>query len=233
MRILIPSSITFISLICGMASILCIVLGILFPAGVLIIACYILDMFDGMSARKLKVASDFGLQLDSLVDVISLGVAPALLAFQHLRDGTIAIGWIWLFVTLVVMAGTFRLARFNLLPAKEKETQDSLGLTISTSGATITVAVLADLSWPNGLLADPVYLLIMGLVIILMVSTIRFPTIPRMLSNRVRAIVILMLIALSLLVMPVFVTWFVWDLIYIVAGLLRAAYKRLRRGRET
>lgn len=229
MRIMIPSSITFISLSCGMAAILSAASGNLFLAGVLIIACYILDLFDGLSARRLKVTSDFGLQLDSLVDVVSLGVAPALLVFQRLRMGTIGMGWIWAFVTVVVIAGTFRLARFNLLPVKETETQDSLGLTISTGGATLTVAVLADLSWPVGLLSDMSYLLIMTLVISLMASTIPFPTIGLMLSNRIRTVVILVLLALSLLVMPIFVTWFIWDLIYICAGLLRAAYKRWRR----
>jgi hypothetical protein len=50
-----------------------------------------------------------------------------------------------------------------------------------------------------------------------------------MLSNRVRAVVILALIALSLVVMPIFVTWLVWDLIYICGGLLRVAYQRWRR----
>ncbi len=229
MRFLIPSSITFISLICGMAAIFSAAMGNLFQAGLLIIACYILDLFDGLSARKLKATSDFGLQLDSLVDVVSLGVAPALLVFQHLRGGTVGIGWLWFFATLVVMAGTFRLARFNLLPPKETETQDSLGLTISTSGATITVSVLADLSVTGGILSDPIFLLIMSLVISLMVSKIRFPAIGLMLSNRVRAVIILVLIALSLLVMPVFVTWLVWDIIYICSGLLRSAYKRWRR----
>ncbi len=229
MLILIPSAITFVSLACGVASILLSAMGNLQAAGIFILACYILDMLDGLAARKLNATSDFGLQLDSLTDVVTLGIAPALLVFQHLRGGALPMAWPWLFVTLVVAAGTFRLARFNLLPAKQTETQDTLGLTISTSGATIAVAVLADLSWPGGLLAEPTYLLIMSLVIFLMVSQIRFPTIGRMLSNRTRAIVILLLIALSLLVMPIFVVWFIWDLIYICAGLLRAAYKRARR----
>ena len=228
MLIIIPSAITFMSLACGVASILLSAMGNLQISGYFIIACYILDMFDGMAARRLNATSDFGLQLDSLTDVVCLGAAPALLVFQHLRGGAVSMGWVWFFATLVVMAGTFRLARYNLLPVKETETQDALGLTISTSGATITVAVLADLSWPGGLIAEPYFLLIMGLVMFLMVSKIPFPTIPRMLSNRARAIVILVLIALSLLAMPLFVVWFVWDLIYICAGLLRNAYKKLR-----
>ena len=228
MRIIIPSAITFLSLICGLASILLAAMGNLFTAGALIITCYILDMLDGLSARKLNATSDFGLQLDSLVDVVSLGVAPALLVFQHLRGGELHIAWIWFSVTLVVAAGTFRLARFNLLPAKTTESEDSLGLTISTSGATVTVAVLADLSWPGGIVSDPYYLLIMGLVVFLMVSKIPFPSIGRMLSNRARAVTILALVTISLLTMPIFVAWFIWDLIYIFAGLLWAGYQKLR-----
>lgn len=233
MRLIIPSAITFISLICGLASILLAAMGNLFTAGTLIIACYVLDMLDGLSARKLNATSEFGLQLDSLVDVVSLGVAPALLVFQHLRGGELHMAWIWFFVTLVVAAGTFRLARFNLLPAKTTESQDSRGLTISTGGATIAVAVLADLSWPGGMVADPYYLLIMGLVVFLMLSQIRFPSIGRMLSNRARAITILALITLSLLIMPIFIAWFIWDLIYICAGLLRAGYLKLQGTRTS
>ncbi|MGD8815385.1 MAG: CDP-alcohol phosphatidyltransferase family protein [Anaerolineales bacterium] len=225
----IPSLITIASLACGVVSILLSSLGDLQVAGWLIIASYILDLLDGLSARKLDVASSFGLQLDSLVDMVSLGIAPTALVFHHLLYSSIDMAWVWPFTIIVAAAGAVRLARFNLLPAKETETQDTFGLTISTSGATIAVAVLADLAWAGGLLPDFAFILIMTLVSLLMVSTIRFPSIGRIVSNRYRTIVLVVLIGISLVFLPIAVTWLMWDLIYIAAGLVRAIYLKQKR----
>jgi CDP-diacylglycerol--serine O-phosphatidyltransferase len=225
---IIPSLITFISLTCGVVSILLSSLGDLRVAGWLIIASYVLDLLDGLSARKLNVASSFGLQLDSLVDMVSLGVAPVVLTFHHLLYTSMSMAWVWPLAILVPAAGAFRLARFNLLPAKETESQDTVGLTISTSGATITVAVLADLVWSGGFLPDAAFILIMALVALLMVSTIRFPSIGLIVSNRTRAIVLVVLIGISFVFLPLAVTWLMWEGIYIAAGLVRAIILKRR-----
>jgi CDP-diacylglycerol--serine O-phosphatidyltransferase len=229
----VPSLITFLSLACGVVSILLSSLGDLRIAGWLIIASYVLDMLDGLSARKLKVASSFGLQLDSLVDMVSLGIAPVVLAFHHLLYSSIDMLWVWPFAVLVPAAGAFRLARFNLLPAKETESQDTVGLTISTSGATVTAAVLADLVWSGGLLPDGAFILIMALVALLMVSTIRFPSIGRIASNRTRAVVLVVLIGITLVFLPLAVTWLLWEGIYIASGLVRAIIVKRRSNAET
>ena len=63
-RYLIPNGITFISLTCGIVAILLAATGELVIAGVLILASYILDLFDGASARYLNAGFEFGLQLD-------------------------------------------------------------------------------------------------------------------------------------------------------------------------
>ena len=66
------------------------------------------------------LAANFGLQLDSLVDMVSLGVSPMVLVFFHLQNEGIGGPWVWPIVMLIPLAGAFRLARFNLLPAKEE-----------------------------------------------------------------------------------------------------------------
>ena len=225
---IIPSLITFLSLACGIVSILLSSLGDLRIAGWLIIASYVLDMLDGLSARKLSVASSFGMQLDSLVDMVSLGIAPVVLTFHHLLYTSIDMLWVWPFAVLVPAAGAFRLARFNLLPPKETESQDTVGLTISTSGATVSVAVLADLVWPGGLLPDGAFIPIMALVALLMVSTIRFPAIGLIASNRNRAIALVVLIGITLVFLPLAVTWLMWEGIYIASGLIRAILLKRR-----
>ena len=94
-------------------------------SGALIFASYWLDSMDGFSARKLNAQSEFGLQLDSLVDVVSLGVAPAVLVFQHMLLGGINISWAAPLVIFLALAGAFRLARFNQLPPKTTSSHDS------------------------------------------------------------------------------------------------------------
>ena len=135
LRRLIPSLITLASLLCGFTAAVLSGHQELALAGVCIIAGYFFDGADGEAARRLGVCSAFGLQLDSLVDAVTFGVAPALLVYQHL----LALGsppWAaWMVCAGYVMGGIVRLARFNLLPIKTARS-DSVGLTISTAGAT-------------------------------------------------------------------------------------------------
>jgi CDP-diacylglycerol--serine O-phosphatidyltransferase len=90
-------------------------------AGWFIIGAAIVDFFDGFVARLLKVPSEMGKQLDSLADLVSFGVAPAMIAFQFLRlgfsqdPGGLDVPFIWLLPALLIpCAGAFRLARFNI-----------------------------------------------------------------------------------------------------------------------
>src|SRR5690606_36165585 len=133
---------------------------------------------------RLKAGSAFGLQLDSLVDMVSLGTAPAVLAFFHLQmEGGVAAGWLWPCVILFPLAGAFRLARFNLLPVKTSNTE-SLGLTISTAGATLTLTVLSDMAATLEILPNIFYVPLMIALAGLMVSTIAFPPLAWVFSRR-------------------------------------------------
>ena len=87
---------------------------VLWLAGLLILASYLIDWCDGAAARLLHASTAFGLQLDSLVDMVSLGLAPAVLLFVYgLRVAEISPWLSGPVVTLVPLAGAFRLARFN------------------------------------------------------------------------------------------------------------------------
>ncbi len=224
-RYLIPNCITFLSLTCGMSAILCAATGRLLWAGALIMASYILDNFDGSLARRLNAGSAFGLQLDSLVDMVSLGTAPALLVFMHLRAGGLDSPWVWPIVVMLPLAGAFRLARFNLLPMK-KGAQDSLGLTISTGGATITLSVMADLVSQGRFIAPVTFLPLMVGVCLLMVSTIRFPPLPWVFSSRASSLAVLVLGTWLALNYSVVHSWFWLTGGYVTASLARAGYQR-------
>lgn len=226
-RYVVPNFITLLSLSCGIASILTSAQGKLKTAGVLILLSAVLDFWDGYSARKLNARSEFGLQLDSLVDMVSLGVAPIVLIFQHMRAVGIETVWAWVCVMLVGLAGASRLARFNLLPAKETGNEESTGLTISLAGGTIALAVLADLSQQTLVIQTPVYFIFLAILSFLMISTIKFPQLSWLVLTRKRTAVVLSFIVTSLILFPLFSAWFTVNIGYIGVGLSRATYHRV------
>ena len=233
LRYLIPNGITFASLGCGIIAIMLSMDGYLQAAGILIICSYILDMFDGAVARQINASSEFGLQLDSLVDMVSLGTAPAALAFAHLRSTALNPAWIWPFVVLLPLAGAFRLARFNLLPPKTTSSNDSVGLTISTGGATLALAVLADVYRPGIYVTPWIYILMIFVISVLMVSKVSFPPVTWVFSNRLRIGLLVVLFALTIYLIPFFNAWFVWTVVYVAVSLIRAFYKEFIKNDAT
>lgn len=175
LRQYLPNYITFLSLGFGLVSIVMSIQEYIFLAGMFIIGASILDSLDGFSARKLNLESTFGLQLDSLTDMVSFGVAPIVLVTQHLHLQDRFSLWLLPVFLLQIWGGAFRLARFNLQPPKESSTGSSLGLTISLSGLILTLMILSDLTQTGD---DYPLLVIMGQILLLcflMVSRIRFP----------------------------------------------------------
>ena len=79
---LLPSMFTMASMFCGYACIVCAMRGELERAAPLIGFSIVIDMLDGRIARMTGTTSDFGVEFDSLADIIAFGVAPAILAFQ-------------------------------------------------------------------------------------------------------------------------------------------------------
>ncbi|MCA9978935.1 MAG: CDP-alcohol phosphatidyltransferase family protein, partial [Anaerolineales bacterium] len=202
--------------------------GHLTPAGILVLASYILDLFDGYTARRLHASSEFGLQLDSLVDMVSLGTAPAVLLFMHLQSEGLTAWWTWPFVVMIPLAGAFRLARFNLLPPKKTGNTDSVGLTISTGGATLALAVLSDLTVPGEHLPEWTFIVLAFVVSILMVSTIPFPSFFWIFSRKKTNIALVSLFGVSILVTTFFPAWFIWTNAYLGLALARAGYNKVR-----
>lgn len=218
-KYLIPNGLTFLSLVCGIASLLASVAGDLYAAGALVVASYFLDSADGITARRLNASSEFGLQLDSLVDMVSLGTAPAVLMFAYLNDLGMINVVSSVLVLLLPLAGAFRLARFNLLPMKESSSGDSTGLTITTGGAIVALLVLADLSVDGHFTPVGMILPLIGLITVLQVSTIVFPSVTWLLGSRYSwAFYILMVVTLWQL--PFLAAWYFWNLAYLILALV-------------
>ncbi|MBM7706613.1 CDP-diacylglycerol--serine O-phosphatidyltransferase [Chryseomicrobium aureum] len=121
----------------------------------------LLDRFDGMTARKLGIESELGKQLDSMSDVISFGIAPALLIYAY---ATNELGTLAMVVTVIYIAsGAFRLARFNISESNGFFT----GLPITAAGVVLTLSYFAV-----PYVSPVVYLFFMIILSFMMISTL-------------------------------------------------------------
>ena len=119
---IIPNSLTCANLLCGSAAVFMATQEQFLWAFALILAGGLFDFFDGASARWLKVPSPLGVQLDSLADDITFGLAPAMVLFCYLKP---IIGW-WAVIALLIAAfSALRLAKFNI---DERQTTSFIGL---------------------------------------------------------------------------------------------------------
>jgi CDP-diacylglycerol--serine O-phosphatidyltransferase len=183
-RYSIPNSFTAASLLLGLVSIVTGQLGDLELAGWMIIWCALLDTMDGVAARLLNATSSFGAEFDSMADLVSFGVAPAMLVFQAgIQIGGVEIesGAYWvllLSVGVFVLAGAMRLARFNLT-SDEPHSGWFAGIPTTAAGGGLvstTIIVLAVNPDIAGSLPLHAYLPVLMFVLALgMISRIRYP----------------------------------------------------------
>ncbi|MGE8205803.1 CDP-diacylglycerol--serine O-phosphatidyltransferase [Heyndrickxia sp. NPDC080065] len=167
----IPNILTFGNLFCGFLSIGYIINGDSKNATILIFIAIMLDALDGRVARILGVSNEIGKELDSLADIVSFGVAPAFLtAHTYFSDfgmyGLIASGLLPLF-------GAYRLARFNITSMNES-LKYFKGIPITLSGGIIAFLVLFE-----SFFSLWVFILIYYGLCILMVSTIKIPSLKK------------------------------------------------------
>ena len=226
-RRLLPSLITFTGLTCAFSAALLVMHEKLTAASICILVGNLLDGLDGGLARRLNVTSAFGRQLDSLVDVVTFGMVPSLLVYQHLRRLAFSPAVMWIACAGYVVGGVFRLARFNLLPQKTSE-GDSVGLTISISGALLALSVLSNHMYDDRLIPVAFFPVLLVVLTLLMVSHIRYPALSPILRSR-------WLSSAGLTAATVLTIWFSPQLAglaltggYVSFGLLRSAYHLVR-----
>lgn len=226
LRPVLPHALTFASLFCGMGAIAMAMEGQVGYAGGLILVGYVLDALDGELARRLAVTSEFGLHLDSLSDTVIFGAATAVLVRGHLRGTAMDGAWVWIFGLAYVAAGVYRLARYNLQMATEKD-PETLGLTISTSGALVTLMVLTDRVYEGQLFPDWAFAAVLGLAALLMASRVRFPELRVVLFNRWLNLALLGAVVTVSIFLSVQLVGLTLAAGYITFGLVRAGLRIL------
>lgn len=173
---LVPSLFTLGNLFCGFYAVVLSIEGHQHTAAMWLCLAVFFDSLDGKVARWTHTTSDFGVQLDSLCDVISFGVAPAILMYTWTLRGTGRAGWLVAFI--YVVSGASRLARFNV-QTLVLDSQDFVGLP-TPAGAGLLASIVFSLATPPATPVWPFVVMgIMVLVALMQVSTVRYPSFKR------------------------------------------------------
>lgn len=217
----IPGAITGMSIFAGYIAIAQSLSGAYTSAAWFILAAALFDLFDGRVARAIKATSDFGVQFDSLADVVNYGVAPSLLFyklyFQDWGFAGIALSF------LPVMCAAVRLARFNVQAVGRPRSLYFTGLPTTVAAVFLaSYIIFADSVYGNyGTPATAALLMVTAAL--LMVSAVRYekknPLLPYVIVRNRRVVEGVIVLA-TIVVFPT-IAFFVWSLLYIVYGLGR------------
>jgi CDP-diacylglycerol---serine O-phosphatidyltransferase len=225
---LLPSMFTVGNMFCGYACIVHAMRGEFQIAAPFIGFAMVLDMLDGRIARMTGTASDFGIELDSLADVISFGMAPAILSFTWALQPLGRLGWAVGF--LFVAAAALRLARFNI----QTGSADKRFFVGMPSPAAAAIPAATVFAYPYGFTTYAEALPVTAMVIVpalLMVSTVRFRSFKTIDLQTRRSYTVLLLVAVGLALLAAEPAYLLLLLAYgyLVTAFVELGWARLRR----
>lgn len=223
---LLPNLLTSLSLFAGFYSMIATIDKKFVSASIAIFVSCVFDALDGRVARMTGSSSRFGVEYDSLADVIAFGVAPGLLAYMWALKGYGRFGWLAAF--LFVACGALRLARFNV-QVETVQKKHFLGLPIPAAAATIAAVVLffQEFGLPVEVKKISMPILMYALAF-LMVSAVKYSSFKESSLFRTKpfeAIVIAILLFVIVLIEPA-VTLFVMTLGYMISGPVSYLFRR-------
>ena len=178
------------------------------------------DMVDGRIARMTKTTTEIGIQLDSIADVVTFGLAPAILAYVwgygvSLTEGSDLHRLAWFLSFLYLMCGAFRLARFNVQASRPRilaegtvktDKKSYVGLPIPVAGGLIAALVhfspapLIYFGPERARIYSGLLMLLVGTLSVMMVSTLRFSSF-KTVGTRVRSMrIIILALAVGMLI---------------------------------
>lgn len=226
-NVILPNTITILGLLCGVYSIILSIDGKFVYAAYALILSALFDGLDGKVARLVRGTSEFGVQLDSLCDVVSFGVAPAILVYSWVLAPFGRLGLMAMF--LFVACGALRLARFNVQAGKISS-EYFVGLPIPAAAAFIAAGVI----FVNklGLNLDKTFLSVFFIVSIymlafLMVSTIPFYSFKKMSYFKRKPFNSLVILVVLIFFVGLYfeILFFILILGYILIGLLLSIFR--------
>ena len=230
--VVIPSAFTLGNLFFGLWAIVAAYNGNFRWAAWFIVFAALLDMMDGRLARRTKTTSRFGEELDSLVDMVSFGVAPALIIYFLEFANAGRFGWVLSY--FYVVAAAVRLARYNVVSAG-KPTAWFTGMPSPAAGMTLaTFYPFSQTPWYRASLAvldlqEQGLALLALMLAVLMVSGVKYPKFPsfgfRTFGQGLTTIIVVSLMIAALVRPDLFL--FPIGLLYLAFGLARSAIQAL------
>lgn len=225
---LLPNLFTAASIFTGFYTIALALEGSFDIAAWFVFLALIFDGLDGRVARLTNTASHFGVEFDSLADIVAFGVAPALLLYLYVGQSYGRIGIV--VSALFIIFGAVRLARFNVTTSRI-EPSVFIGLPIPTAAIMISIAVLL-LDRYKDFSELKVAILPLGVILsVLMVSNIRYPSFKKMnfkAFHFIRFLIALIVVAMGVFIYPI-EALAILAAGYLLYGPLRASYYLLRR----
>jgi CDP-diacylglycerol--serine O-phosphatidyltransferase len=196
---LLPNLFTMGNLFCGFFAIISAIKGDFGVAATAIVVANLFDILDGKVARIMNATSRFGMEFDSLADLVSFGVAPGLLIFLWSLSSFGRLGWLAAF--LFVACGALRLARYNVqAETSDKGTFNGLPIPAAASMAATTVLICEHIG-ATGIESNVVLLLLCYGLAFLMVSNVKYPAFKESIfSGRAPFIALVMLAVLFIVV---------------------------------
>ncbi|MDY7229243.1 CDP-diacylglycerol--serine O-phosphatidyltransferase [Hyalangium rubrum] len=204
----------------------------IYQAAVAILFAMFFDGFDGRVARLTKTQSDFGVQLDSLADVVSFGAAPALLVYKWALE---PLGFLGLFLSFCFAAcGALRLARFNVLAMRNPHGGGGnffVGMPIPLAAGVVMSMVIAHHvvsgESPSVAMRGPIAAVVV-LLSLLMVSTVRYRTFKDLRLSKKSALIFMIVVLSGLVIGTQFHPAYVlvaYSVAYLAMGLIESAFR--------
>ena len=220
---ILPNLFTAASIFFGVISIISTLNGNFTKAIIFIFLSLIFDGLDGRVARLTNTTSKFGVEFDSLADIIAFGVAPAFLFYIVIGNEFGRVGS--LLTAIYIIFGAIRLARFNVTTGTY-DPSVFIGLPIPTAAIWLAVMVGVYLEYSFFMNLKVLYLLAVAVISVLMVSNVRFPSFKKInlkKMNFYKVLIALVIICSLFYIRPLELTA-VLTSGYILYGIVRAIY---------
>jgi CDP-diacylglycerol--serine O-phosphatidyltransferase len=234
---LLPNLLTSLSLFFGFYSLISTINGEYYRGAVAILLASFFDILDGMVARATRTTSRFGLEYDSLSDLVAFGVAPGILAYLWaLRPFG---KWGWLASFLFVACAALRLARFNVqINTEEKKEYKGLPSPVAAGMIAITAIIFHYLHWEGDPARHLTFLIMTYALALLMVSTIPYSNIKDelgLIKRRPFSVLLLSIVGLVLVVAETEMLFFTTLIVYTASGPIEGLilYWRKKRKKST
>ncbi len=228
---ILPNALTLTGMFGGFYAIMAAVKGDFVIASWAVLAAMVFDGLDGMVARLTGTSSRFGIELDSLSDLVAFGVAPGVIIYLASIKPFGRVGWLVAF--LYVACGAMRLARYNVQMVTA-ERKSFTGVPIPAGAVILTALVIFARKLDIDLTGSPLVLLLTFVVSLLMVSTLRFHGMKELNFSKRKPFWFLVLAVTIVVIVAMHpeIALFICAMVYLAGGLVENAYLFATKGRR-